>query len=135
MTSVYFHHYKEDTPLIRTKIEVPMVSGLERLHCSSGSMQTALDRLRRAASVPKSAYLRRFTCPLNNAHQARVTLLYALCSESVVIYSIKLQATLMPRFYVFNNVNWEKICSVEIKCHCKTSTLQKKLGTRVFAQL
>ena len=80
---------------------------------------------RRAASVPKSAYLRRFTCPLNNAHQARVTLLYALYSESVAICSIKLQATFMPWFSVSNSVNLKKICSVEIKCHCKTSTLQK----------
>ena len=36
---------------------------------------------RRAASVPKSAYLRRFTCPLNNAHleeAATVRLLLSL---------------------------------------------------------
>ena len=67
--------------------------------CGQPPARSRLCFYRRAASVPKSAYLRRFTCPLNNAHQARVTLLYALYSESVAICSIKLK-TMMCRWYM-----------------------------------
>ena len=44
---------------------------------------------RRAASVPKSTYLRRFTCPLNNAHQAQVILFDAFYSARVAAYTVK----------------------------------------------